>query len=269
MNIWLLLVFALLFFFASGTLAALLSRLFTRKSSSDAREIEIRGLLPGHDCGLCGETSCRDFAATLAQGRGDLGRCIPGGAELETRLRRLFADRPAQIALVRCGGTKADSPDIFHYSGISDCAVAASIYDGPRACRDACLGYGSCIASCPVGAIGIVEGLAVVDPDRCTGCGACEKVCPTGVISLVPAQDPLFVACNSKSPAAKRSAICTAACTGCRVCERPDGAPSFAIQGDIAVRSSWNIADAGAFMRSCPTGVIREPRKAATKGRAS
>jgi len=268
MSDWLAYPAAFLFFLVAGVASGLLARFLTRKVSVGARELEARSILPGYDCGLCGEESCRAFAALVEGGGGDLGRCPPGGSEVERRLRRLFEGPEAagKKAVVRCGATREASADLFEYSGIGDCAVAKSIFDGPRACRESCLGYGTCVPRCPVGAIGLSEGLAVVDPALCTGCGACVDACPTKVIALVPADDPLYVACNSKLDASRRMELCAAACNGCRACERPYGAPSFVVGNGLASRSSWKIAETVDFVRSCPTGVIREPRSAAKSG---
>ncbi len=51
--------------------------------------------------------------------------------------------------------------------------------------KDKCTGCGVCQDSCPVGAIQLVEGVAVVDPMQCTECGACVEVCPIGAIMMV------------------------------------------------------------------------------------
>lgn len=46
--------------------------------------------------------------------------------------------------------------------------------------KDACIGCGACIASCPFGAIEM-ESVAVIN-DKCTGCGACIETCPVEAI---------------------------------------------------------------------------------------
>ncbi|MDR1234675.1 MAG: 4Fe-4S binding protein [Mycoplasmataceae bacterium] len=48
--------------------------------------------------------------------------------------------------------------------------------------KDACIGCGVCEASCPMGAIKLVDGKAAVDADKCTGCGACVGSCPVTAI---------------------------------------------------------------------------------------
>jgi ferredoxin len=49
--------------------------------------------------------------------------------------------------------------------------------------KDTCIGCGVCEASCPIGAIKLVDGKAVVDTNKCTGCGACVGSCPVSAIT--------------------------------------------------------------------------------------
>ena len=46
-----------------------------------------------------------------------------------------------------------------------------------------CVGCEQCLAVCPVNAIRIEDGVAVVDPKLCTGCGECLAVCPVEAIT--------------------------------------------------------------------------------------
>lgn len=54
--------------------------------------------------------------------------------------------------------------------------------DFPRINIDRCTGCGSCIDVCPMDAISLVEGKAVIDLDKCTNCHACESACPADAI---------------------------------------------------------------------------------------
>jgi NAD-dependent dihydropyrimidine dehydrogenase PreA subunit len=48
-----------------------------------------------------------------------------------------------------------------------------------------CDGCGSCVDTCPVGAISLKDQRAAVAEDLCTECGVCVGVCPQGAILLV------------------------------------------------------------------------------------
>ncbi len=52
-----------------------------------------------------------------------------------------------------------------------------------RCVNDSCIACGACEGTCPVGAISIQDGKAVVDEATCIDCGACEGGCPVGAIA--------------------------------------------------------------------------------------
>lgn len=45
---------------------------------------------------------------------------------------------------------------------------------------DKCVNCGSCVDSCPVGAISYNGDKHVIDPDACIHCGTCAGNCPVG-----------------------------------------------------------------------------------------
>lgn len=47
----------------------------------------------------------------------------------------------------------------------------------------ACIGCAACVAACPVGALAMRDGLAVVN-ETCTACAICLAACPAGALSL-------------------------------------------------------------------------------------
>ncbi len=48
---------------------------------------------------------------------------------------------------------------------------------------DSCVGCEACVGECPVNAISMVDGKAVI-ADTCVDCGACVGACPCEAISL-------------------------------------------------------------------------------------
>lgn len=51
-------------------------------------------------------------------------------------------------------------------------------------CQNACIGCKKCEKACSVGAIRVIENLAVIDYDKCDNCCECAKVCMAGCIKI-------------------------------------------------------------------------------------
>jgi ferredoxin len=55
--------------------------------------------------------------------------------------------------------------------------------------EEECVGCGACAEICPVDAVRLEDGTAVVDEDWCVGCGVCAGVCPGGAVGIVRRTD--------------------------------------------------------------------------------
>lgn len=47
-----------------------------------------------------------------------------------------------------------------------------------------CIGCGACVVECPVEAMDLIDGLAVVDPNKCEDHGKCVLVCPANALAV-------------------------------------------------------------------------------------
>ena len=50
--------------------------------------------------------------------------------------------------------------------------------------KEKCVGCETCVGNCPVTAIKMEDGKAVVNENDCLGCGACVGECPVEAITL-------------------------------------------------------------------------------------
>ncbi len=49
--------------------------------------------------------------------------------------------------------------------------------------KEACIGCGACVGTCPASVLELKDGKAIVaNKSACLGCHACESVCPVGAI---------------------------------------------------------------------------------------
>ena len=190
---------------------------------------EIAGILPGANCGACGNPSCFAYAQALTKDSGQMKRnpctLVLGDTEALEQLEEALgitidASEMFREAVVHCGGK---SEVIYNYSGIDSCKGAAQLLGGYKKCPYACLGFGDCLKVCPQDAIFIdpEKGIAVVDNDKCNGCGLCIKECPQNMIELVPADTKVILLCNYQTlrDVAGREK-CENGCIHCRKCIR-------------------------------------------------
>jgi electron transport complex protein RnfB len=243
---------------------AMAARIFAVETDPRAEKIE--ETLPGANCGACGLPGCSELARRIAEGKASVDACPVGGEAVARKIALIMDMQFAgggerQVAMVLCNGTDQVAARRFFYNGVWDCASAALVFGGDKACTYGCLGFGTCAAVCPFGAIDMIEGgLAVVDPDRCTGCTKCVQACPRGIIRMVPASRRVHILCSNHEKGAAARKKCSVACIACQKCVKaaPEGA--IAMDNMLAV-VNYEIEIPDAVAAECPmsTIVVRPP----------
>ncbi|QVK17107.1 monomeric [FeFe] hydrogenase [Mycoplasmatota bacterium] len=93
----------------------------------------------------------------------------------------------------------------------------AERYKVTEACRG-CVAH-KCIQACPVNAITLLNGKAIINNDKCISCGRCRKACPYNAISDV--LRPCMKACASKAidiTQENKVSVNRDKCTSCGAC---------------------------------------------------
>ena len=135
-------------------------------------------------------------------------------------------------------------------------------YDIPEECCTE--EFESLLSNPEIDAIHIVNGIAVVDPEKCTSCGLCVKACPNALIEIIPAKARTKVACASKDFGKDVKSVCSTGCIGCKICEKQCPLPETAIvvTDNVAKIDYDRCVNCGKCAAKCPTKVIQfEPRK--------
>jgi electron transport complex protein RnfB len=238
---------------------AIAARAFAVKTDPKIEEIE--GALPGANCGACGLPGCAELARRIAEGKADVDACPAGDETVAENVARIMGleyegGGEKSVALVLCNGSDQVARKRFFYNGIYDCASAALLFGGDKACPNGCLGLGTCEGICPFGAIEMQpSGLAWVDPERCTGCTKCVSACPKGIIKMVPYSSTVHILCSSHDKGGKVRKYCAVGCIGCQRCvkEAPEGA--IAMEDNLAV-VNYEAEIPAAVAESCPMNTI-------------
>ena len=92
-----------------GTVLAVSNRYL--RVEEDPRIEQAEELLPGSNCGACGEAGCRAFAESLVKGTVNPGKCTVSGAETIELLANLLgvdaAMEEKRVARLHCAGGKS------------------------------------------------------------------------------------------------------------------------------------------------------------------
>ena len=228
----------------------------------DPRLGVVTDLLPGNNCGACGQPGCGAFAGTLIDGSSQPGGCTVADEGTLARIAKFLGVSVGggvkNVARLRCAGGDANVLTLAEYRGHGSCRSAVVVDGGGRACTYGCLGLADCERACTFDAIHMGHsGLPVVDFDACTACGDCVDVCPLDLFVIQSAAQRLFVQCASPLTGDDARAACAVACDGCGRCasDSPDDVVEIK-RGLPVIR--WDLPEQPPEKATwrCPTGAI-------------
>lgn len=227
----------------------------------DERVAAVREVLPGANCGACGQTGCDGFAEAIVEGKALPNGCPVGGADAAVAIGEIMGievdTTEVKTARVHCNGRDSVSRYKFEYYGMEDCTAAAQLFAGRKHCTYGCLGLGSCVKACPFDAIVIVNGIARIIEDRCKSCGKCVAACPKQLIELVPRTKEYSVMCRSKDKGPITKKNCDVGCIGCQKCTKICKHEAIQMEGFLAKIDYEKCVNCGECMEVCPTMAIR------------
>jgi Na+-translocating ferredoxin:NAD+ oxidoreductase subunit B len=243
-----------------GVLIAVANRKL--KVWEDPRIDAVNEMLPGSNCGACGQPGCRAFAEALIGAVTQPATCtVMGPADRDDVAAYLGVDAGEavkRVARLLCAGGSDVAPLKARYHGVASCAAAVAVGGGGKGCAWGCVGLADCAVACDFDAIAMNEvGLPVVDPEKCTACNDCVEACPLDLFTLMPLDDRLIVQCRSLLEGDAATDVCAVACNACGRCVA-DAAPGLIeMRRGLAVIDYDRIATAEpAAAARCPTGAI-------------
>lgn len=205
----------------------------------DPRLETVIACLPGINCGSCGLAGCSEYAREIVLHGAPITLCKPGGTNAVAKLSVVMGltaqSVERDVAIVLCKGDNTAANRNALYNGLCDCVAAQQVGGNGKACRHGCMGLASCARVCPVKAIEIRDGLAIVHPDLCIGCGKCIGTCPRKLIKLVPESRFIHVLCSSHDRGPDVKKVCGVGCIGCTLCVKAVGNQGISMQNHLAV----------------------------------
>ena len=247
-----------------GILLVAASKAFAVTEDEKIKQIEL--VLPGANCGGCGYAGCSSYAKAIIDGA-PINQCSVGGSTAAEKISVIVGRKAGQStpykAIVACLGDKDHTRKRYQYYGLQTCSACNMLYSGDLSCPYGCLGYGDCVRACKFGAISIVNGVSVVDPEKCTGCGTCRTVCPKKAIFMYNASKkgvrvPVVMCSNHKKGADTRR-DCTAGCIGCGKCVKNCPMGAIEVRNNVARIEFSKCVGCRKCIDNCPVHCIRLP----------
>ena len=222
---------------------------------------EVQHLLPGSNCGVCGNPGCFGFAESLVNGKSTAEGCRVCSDESREKIANVLGlvleKKNKKIATLHCnGGLKVK--DKYLYDGVNDCITANLVLGGQKSCVFACLGFNTCVKACPFNAITMSdESLPLVDQAKCRSCNICVLVCPKKLFSLISVTHNVYVACSSHDLAKDIKSVCSVGCIACKLCEKTCQLDAIHIIDNLAVIDYHKCTSCGECVKVCPAKTIR------------
>jgi electron transport complex protein RnfB len=233
------------------------------KVEEDPRLAHTEELLPGTNCGACGEPGCLPFAQKLVSGEVQPSGCTVASSddidEIADYLGVDAGEAEKRVARLRCAGGKAQAFQIAEYDGFESCRAAAVVSGGGKGCSWGCLGLADCDISCDFDAISMsANGLPVVDLEQCTACGDCVEACPKDLFELVPLSQKLYVQCNNPLAGESVTVLCSVGCDGCAKCAADATPGLIEMKNELPlIHYELGLPVTPRATARCPTGAIQ------------
>lgn len=249
--------FALVF----GVALALIARYFHTKSDPKVEAIE--DLLAHAHCGACGFAGCHQYAVAVVNDPNIAPNlCTPAGKSASLKIALLsgkqIGEQEARIAFVTCRGDDKMAKKKFDHHGVHGCVAVSVVGGGHKECSYGCLGYGTCVATCPFNAIVLnSDSLPEVDSKKCVACGLCVKACPRKIIAIVPKNSKPVVKCCSQQKGATVKKSCKAGCISCSICIKNCPSEAITMTNNVVKIDPKKCTNCGICETKCPTKAIQ------------
>lgn len=230
----------------------------------DEKVLMIIENLAGANCGGCGHSGCASFAKAVAEGKADINACHATSNDSKKVIASIcgmnFEEEEPTVAVVKCNGGK-ESFDKFEYIGNPGCENQMVMLGGRKFCPTGCMGAGSCVSVCPVGAIKVENDLSHIDRSLCISCGACILKCPKNCIERVPASAPVYIACSTHCKGRDVTTSCKNGCIGCGICAKNCEYGAITMVDNLPVIDYKKCTGCKKCVEKCPRKCIHALRK--------